>query len=241
MVYGLVKECVPSPIIAGKYEDCPEAGNAGRLFICEDRPFKLYDDGTSWTRYNEYGKMFDVPAQGWEWSYNKEDSVCSENEGSLNVVCRSSYTPHPVFLYREIPITPYKVTFQWESSLIADEFAPENRTGAIYFGFGSNCGKAMTLGLRDFGIKPNAFVARWQDQVHFKGFEMKTKQMSMSAAKFVQLEDDDNYRKISISPDGVNFTTLVETGNHYKFIADKIVIGVFNQNLMLEVKSIKYD
>lgn len=227
-----------SGVLAGPYSRLPAAGVSGRTYLVDDRPFTLYDNGSSWVRYQN-GRLYDVPATEWSLTPNAGDASYVLAEGALKLTGRTDYLDEPILLCRNAPATPYSVTVKWSGSLIAVQGAKDNRTGVGYFGFrDSVSGKFITLAFMGFANGPRFFIEKWNATNAPIDEYVSNTNLSLDMMRWVKMSDDAFNLNFSVSSNGTDFIDLFTVAKiDFLQSPDQLIVGVYNQKVQLSIDS----
>jgi hypothetical protein len=228
-------------VLADIYTARPSPGTPGRLYLPEDRPFTLYDNGSSWVRYQD-GRLYDVPNTGWNLSSNAGDASFALSEGSLKLTGRTDYLDEPILLSRNAPEREsYSVTLKWSGSLIAAQGAKDNRTGVGYFGFqDSKSGKFVALAFMGFSQNQRFFIEKWDAPNKPVDQYIENTNISLDMMRWVKLSNDGVNISFAVSSNGVDFADLFQVAKaDFLHSPDKLFVGVYNQKTQLSIDSWK--
>jgi hypothetical protein len=93
------------------YANRPAAGMQGRIFQCNDIPFKYYDDGSNWSLLNPIivNPLGPLTLSSWSW-VNQGSAVATEYDGRLRFKAPRNTGNNWRLLTKALPTPPYTLT-----------------------------------------------------------------------------------------------------------------------------------
>lgn len=202
-------------IAAGMQASLPAAAKAGRLYWPTDSAYLYRDSGAAQVAFGPIWKLTRPVDAQFSW-VNQGSSSVSDANGGLYLTAAAGSSPNLRCRVKAQPSKPYK---------IAARFALHSRAVGSQFG-GLLWRDSAGGGLVSVHITNNAtlLVAKYSSPTALSAnyTSVALSNFVVNGVFFIQIEDDNTNRIVSISPDGYNWMQIHSVGNTDFITADQV-------------------
>jgi hypothetical protein len=208
-------------VLSGTYASRPAAGTAGRVYLCTDSDVQFRDNGSTWDAFWNGMKL--TPPVAGNFAWNNQDDATLDTSGPVIWMTDPANASLSLHLQKiTAPATPWTVTALIRGSSF------RHGSGASAFGMAyrqSSDGKLHQVyvsGGGDAGNFANLFINKWSSSTafaaHYAGFPNGLAEVPL----WFRLADNGTNRIISLSLDGIHWTTIHTIGRTDYMTADEV-------------------